>query len=127
MIQVVYLQVKYSELGEFLTQLTNISYNELHLKNPITSNSIDQLFLELGSCDTSLLIINSGDHIFESIDVLRELKLRFMKEETNLNRFRKIAFIHPPEVSNKSENEERYNYFFSREEAIDWLLKGESG
>ena len=102
-----------------------MNVSEVYITNPISHKSIEKLFNDIELCEASLLIVNTGDHDFESIDVLRELKLRFIKEEAKLNRFRRIAFIHPPEVSNKSENEERYNYFCSREEAIVWLLTEE--
>jgi len=98
-----------------------MEYKEILVKNPITLNSIDQLFVDIKSCNSQFLIINVGSHNFESIEVLKELKSRFNIEANALNRFRKIAFIHSSEIINKSENEDRYNFFFERKDAISWL------
>lgn len=99
-----------------------MNYTEVHLKNPINFKSIDQLMDEIKSCNSSLLIINIGEHNFESIQVIKELKNRLTQAKLTLNRFIKIAILHPPNFKNKSNDEERYNYFSDKKEAIDWLI-----
>jgi len=98
-----------------------MEYKEVLVNNPITKRSIDQLVNEIKLCSSSFLIINIGAHNFESIEVIKELKKRLNLEKITLTQFRKIAFLHPPGFINKSENEDRYNFFCNKKEAVDWL------
>lgn len=98
-----------------------MNYKEILINNPITLKSIDKLFAEIKSCNSSYLIINIGAHNFESIEVIKELKNRLNLERETLSRFRKIVFLHPSGFKNKSENEDRYNFFCDKKEAVDWL------
>ena len=98
-----------------------MDYEEILINNPITIRSIEQLFKELKSCQSSSLLINIGAHNFESIEILKKLKDTFYLERNKLGHLKKIAFLHPPDFNNKSENEERYNFFSNREEAVKWL------
>ena len=93
-------------------------HKEFLLLNPVTENSIDQLFMKIKNCYSPFLIINVGEHNFESITVLKMFKERFAIESEMLTRFEKIAFLHPPGYHNISENEEKYNYFTERQKAI---------
>ncbi|MBT8386197.1 MAG: hypothetical protein KJO12_02195 [Ignavibacteria bacterium] len=100
-----------------------MNYSEVHLKNPINSKSITELFGDIKDCNSTHLIINIGAHNFESIEVIKELKNKLIQAELTMKRFKKIAIIHPPEFRNKSEDEERYNYFSNNNEAVNWLEK----
>ena len=97
-------------------------YNEIHIKNPIKSKSVDQLIDDIKTCNTSLLIINIGEHNFESVDVIKELKNRLTTEIRFQTHIRKIAFLIPPGLMNKSDDENRYKYFNDKEGAVEWLL-----
>ena len=68
-------------------------YKEIHIKNPITIKSVNQLIDDIKTCDTSLLIINIGEHNFESVDVMKELKNRLTAEIKSQGHIRKIAFL----------------------------------
>ena len=98
-----------------------MNYTEIIIINPITLYSIDKLFDDLLNCDTLNTLINTGEHNFESIEVIKEMKRRFTKENELLDKFRKIAFLHPPEFVNESYDTQRYNYFTCREDAVKWL------
>ena len=102
-------------------ELFFLDYEEILINNPIAIRSIEQLFKEITSCQSSSLLINIGAHNFESIEMLKKLKDTFDLEINQLDHFKKIAFLHPPDFKNKSENEERYNFFSNREEAEKWL------
>jgi len=97
-------------------------YTEIHFKNPINFISVDQLMDEIKSCISSLLIINIGEHNFESIEIIKELKNKLSLEKDTLSRFRRIALLHPPDFKNKSDDEERYNFSSNKKAAIDWLM-----
>ena len=98
-----------------------MNYIEIHVNNPINFKSIEKLMDDIKSCNSSLLLINIGAHNFESIEVIKEFKNRLNIEKDILSRFRKIAFLHPPDIRNKSEDEERYNYFSNKKETNNWL------
>lgn len=98
-----------------------MDYKEILINNPITIKSIDQLIDEIKSCNSSFLIINIGAHNFDSIEVMKRLKDRLNLEKNTLNRFKKIAFLYPSGFKNKSENEDRYNFFSNKKEAVNWL------
>ena len=100
-----------------------MNYTEIHVSNPINMNSIDALFEEIKDCNSLYLMINIGEHNFKSIEIIKELKNRFSLEKDTLNRFNKIVFLHPPQFQNKSDDDERYNFFNHKDEAIDWLDK----
>jgi len=97
-------------------------YKEIHIKNPITTQSIDQLIDDIETCDASLLIINIGAHNFKSVDVMKELKNRLTIEIRSQSHIRKIAFLIPPGLMNESDDENRYNYFNDKVEAVEWLI-----
>jgi len=98
-----------------------MNYKEILVNNPITGRSIDQLIDEIKLCNSPFLIINIGVHNFESIEVLKGFKNRLNLERNTLNRFRKIAFLHPSVFKNKSDNEDKYNFFCDKKEALDWF------
>ena len=96
-----------------------MDYKEILINNPITRRNIDQLIDEIKSCNSSFLIINIGAHNFESIEVIKELKNVLNLEKDTLSRFRKIAFLNSSGFKNKIENEDRYNFFCDKKEAVD--------
>ena len=97
-------------------------YKEIHIKNPITTKSVDQLIDDIKTCNTSLLIINIGEHKFESVEIMKEMKSRLTAGIKSQNHFRKIAFIIPPVFMNESDDENRYKYFNDKEKAVEWLI-----
>ena len=96
-------------------------YKEIQIKNPITTKSVDQLIDDIKACNTSFLIINIGEHNFESVEVMKELKNRLTAELKSQNHIRKIAFLIPPGITNKSADENLYRYFSKKAEAVEWL------
>ena len=98
-----------------------MNYSEIILNNPINFKSIDELFEDIKVCNSLNLIINIEAHNFECIEVIKELKNRLSLEKDTMSRFRKLAFLHSPDFSNKSNDEERYNFFSNKKEAVDWL------
>ena len=98
-----------------------MNYTEILIANPINMESIKKLFDEIESSTSKKLIINIGEHEFESLDVLKELKKRFYQNQQALNRFSKIAFLHSAKFENISQDINKYNYFSDREKLLDWL------
>ena len=97
-------------------------YKEIHIKNPITIKSVDQLIDDIKTCYTSMLIINITEHNFESVEVLKELKNRLTTELKSQSHIRKIAFLIPPGFMNESTDEYLYSYFSKKAEAVEWLI-----
>ncbi|MBU1094854.1 MAG: hypothetical protein KKB34_00095 [Bacteroidetes bacterium] len=102
-----------------------MDYNEIYITNPITLESVNKLFNEIKLSESEYIIINSGEHNFESIAAIKKFKLLFYSEIDIINRIKKIAFLHPPEIQNISENKELYNFFNDKSEAVSWLRKNE--
>ena len=76
-----------------------MQYKEIHIKNPITTKSVDQLIDDIKACNTSLLILNIGEHNFESVEVMKELKNRLTTEIRSQIHIRKIAFLIPDVIA----------------------------
>ena len=96
-------------------------YKEIQIKNPITTISIDQFIDDINTSDVSLLILNIGEHRFESVEVMKELKNRLTAELKSQNHIRKIAFLIPAGITNESNDENLYRYFSKKAEAVEWL------
>ena len=97
---------------------------ELKLKNPISFGEIDQFsqkLLQAVPCD--FLIIDTGEHDFQSVEAIKYFRQQFEVLESRLSTFKKIALVRPPEYTNKSTNPKVYDYFDSKTEAIDWFLE----
>jgi hypothetical protein len=97
-------------------------YKEIHIKSPITTKSVDQLIDEIKACNTSLLILNFGEHNFESVEVMKEMKSGLTDEIKSQSHIRKIAFLIPPGFMNESTDENLYRYFSKKAEAVEWLI-----
>lgn len=101
---------------------------KVQIQNPITIQSVDAFIVEISEWikanhDASKqLIVNFGDHNFCSFDVIKYCKNQLKLIEPSLLQFHKIAFVHPPQYSNSSDNE-KLNYFTSDDEALKWLEK----
>ena len=96
---------------------------EIKLKNPIDFKEFNKIKTSLTkSSDFNFLIIDFDKHNFASIDVIKYFKEEFKKLELELRKFQKIAFIHPPEYSNKSNEPNFYELFTSKNDAIEWVL-----
>jgi hypothetical protein len=97
---------------------------EINLKNPIGLDEIDDFKNELSkSEDYDFLIIDTGTHGFEAIEVIKYFKDQFVALESRLSTFKKIALIRPTQYKNQSTNPEVYDFFDSKEEAKKWFLK----
>ena len=98
---------------------------EIKLENPIGLDEVIRLRSELIiSKRHDCLIIDTGAHDFASIKVMKYLKDQLSDLEPCLTKFKRIAFLHLPPNRNESENPKHYDYFYSREEAINWFENG---
>ncbi|GMR25383.1 MAG: hypothetical protein BMS9Abin39_0678 [Ignavibacteria bacterium] len=50
---------------------------------------------------------------------MKELKNRLNLERNTLKRFSKLAFLNSIGFKNKRDNEDRYNFFCDKKEAVD--------
>ena len=97
---------------------------EIKLENPIGHDEVIRLRSELISAKRQdFLIIDTGAHDFLSIKVIKHLRDQLFDLEPCLTKFKKIAFIHPPQYFNESNKPVKFNFFTSKEDAIKWLLK----
>jgi hypothetical protein len=97
---------------------------EIDLKNPITPeeiNSIEEKLKVIKGCD--FLIIDTGEHDFESIEVIKYFRTQMDNLGPYLNLFKKIALIRPSQYQNVSTNPEVYYFFDSKEEARAWFSR----
>ena len=95
---------------------------EIKLENPIGLDEVIRLrSVLISSNKQDYLIIDTGVHDFRSIKVMKYLKDQLSDLEPCLTKFKRIAFLHPPKYRNESGNPKHYNYFSSREEAINWF------
>jgi CHASE2 domain-containing sensor protein len=96
-----------------------MSFQNMLLKNPINRDSINSLFKIVKSSQSENILIDIGAHEFEDISSQKELKQRFEIED--LSHIKKIAFLHPREFQNISQDPERYQFFTDKQKAIHWL------
>lgn len=94
---------------------------QLKIDNPITKESVDKLFEEIKGAKHGHLIIDVGAHDFESLKTMKYFKHKFLQKRDLIENFSKLAFIHPPQFSNISDQPDTYNYFTSKDDAIVWL------
>ena len=98
---------------------------EIELKNPISFNEINRFRIKLLNDENGFdfLIVNTGAHDFESVQVIKYFRDQFELLKDQLSKFKKIALIRPSAYANESTNPEIYNFFDSKEEAEQWFLK----
>ena len=97
---------------------------EIILENPIGHDEIIRLRSELISAKRhDFLIIDTGADDFLSIKVMKHLRDQLDDLEPCLTKFKKIALIHAPQYHDESSSPDKYNFFFSKKDAMKWLLK----
>ncbi|KAA3608849.1 MAG: hypothetical protein D8M58_19125 [Calditrichaeota bacterium] len=95
---------------------------EVYVRNPITHQSIRATIDKIiCSKNYDFLIVNLGQHHFESLKVMKDFKQAFLDIKSKLYRFKKIAIIHSTERLNKSEDPNFYEHFNSKTDAIKWI------
>ncbi|MTI31111.1 hypothetical protein [Xanthovirga aplysinae] len=93
------------------------------IKNPIRQIEIDELINNiLNNKNPAFLLIDYGDHDFESIKVIKYCREQLLKIESKLMEFQKIAIVAPQPYTHESINPEKIGYFHSKKNAINWLL-----
>jgi hypothetical protein len=96
---------------------------KINLQNPITCKEVNKMTQQiLKISKPSLLIIDFGDHNFESIEVLKFCKKELSNIESVLLKFNKIAFLTIPPYKSESQDSEKLKYFHLEEKAKEWIL-----
>jgi hypothetical protein len=96
---------------------------KIDLKNPITCKEVNRMIQKiLKISKQSLLIIDFGNHNFESIEVLKFCKKELINIETKLLKFNKIAFLTIPPYKSESQDSSKLKYFHLEEKAKEWIL-----
>lgn len=97
----------------------------IELINPITHKEVNDMIQKIlkTSCQ-NLLLIDFGNHDFESLEVLKFCKEELKNIESVLLSFNKIAMLTIPPYKNESQYSEKLNYFHSDIKAKKWLLSG---
>lgn len=96
---------------------------ELDVNNPIDLKSIDQLINKIVTSEGyDYLLIDVREHDFKSIEIIKYFRGELEKIRSTLLKFKKIAFVHPPEFQNKSDNPKIFDYFNSNSDAKLWLI-----
>ncbi len=94
------------------------------LKNPITHNEVNKMTQQISKIvHTHLLLIDFGNHNFESIEVLKYCKKKLSDIDSILLKFEKIAFLTIPPYKSESKDSEKLKFFHSEERAKEWLIK----
>ena len=95
----------------------------IDLKNPITCLEVDKMVEQILKVpQPNLLLIDFGNHNFESIEVLKYCKKELSKIESELLQFNKIAFLTIPPYKSESKDSEKLKYFHKEERAKEWML-----
>ena len=96
---------------------------KIDLENPITHREVNNMIQQiLKISKPNLLLIDFGNHNFESIEVLKYCKEELSKIESILLRFNKIAFLTIPPYKSESQDSEKLKYFHIEEKAKEWIL-----
>ncbi len=94
----------------------------IHLRNPIDFDVIDNIRETLNSNQNAqFLVIDTGNHDFVSIAVIKYFREQMSVFTPLLTRFKKIALIHPAQYTSISDAPEKYDYFTSQEAAFKWF------
>ncbi|OJJ19884.1 hypothetical protein BKI52_15500 [marine bacterium AO1-C] len=98
----------------------------LHLSNPITLEAVKQLetdILNASAATYDFLIIDTGAHDFETIQVLKALRQTLETLEDSLLQYQKIALIYPAKYDQMSEFPDKLQYFHTQQEAEAWFME----
>ena len=95
---------------------------KIELNNPIDRIEVDKLIEKLLIENNSdYLIINFGEHKFESIEVIKYCREQLRNNEPYLLKYKKIAMISIPPYNNESENPNKMRFFHSVNDAENWF------
>ena len=95
---------------------------KIDLINPITHKQVNQMIEKILEIPNSnFLLIDFGNHDFESLEVLKFCKRELKNIESELLNFNKIAMVTIPPYRSESQDSERLKYFHSEMEAKEWL------
>ncbi len=98
---------------------------KVDLINPITDTEVNKMIQQiLNISQPNLLLIDFGNHKFESLSVLKFCKEELKNIESVLLKFNKIAFLTIPPYKSESQDSEKLKYFHSETRAKEWLLSG---
>lgn len=95
--------------------------HEIILQNPITSEGIDADLDSIQRDTSDCLLLDTGDHQFQSIADIKYLRDALNARTDWLSRYTKIALLHPEGYSNVSTDPTKYQFFSNRGDAIAWL------
>lgn len=95
---------------------------KIQLENPITHDVVKKMVHEILniSCP-DVLLIDFGNHGFESLAVLKFCKAELKKIEPTLLQFNKVAMLTVPPYRGESVAIDKLQYFHLEKEAEDWL------
>lgn len=97
----------------------------IDLKNPTTHKEVTKMIQQiLKISHPNILLINFGNHNFESLEVLKFCKKELSNIEPVLLKFNKIAFLTVPPYKSESQDTERLRYFHSEAKAKEWIISG---
>jgi len=96
---------------------------KIKLTNPITEVEVNSMIENIIKTQYSnLLLIDFGNHNFESLETLKLCKERLMFIEKELLVFSKIAMVTVPPYKNASKNSDVLKFFYTEKEAEEWLF-----
>ena len=85
---------------------------EIQIENPIDFEGFQTLKSKVeNSIHHNFLLIDFGNHDFKSIAVIKHFKEGLKSIESSLLKYKRIAFIHPPQFRNESTIPNIFNYF----------------
>lgn len=97
----------------------------IDLINPITHKEVNEMIQKiLKTSNPNLLLIDFGNHDFESLEVLKFCKEELKNIESVLLNFKKIAMLTIPPYKSESQDSEKLKYFHSDIKAKKWLSSG---
>ncbi len=94
---------------------------EVHIENPITQEGIDEAMSAIERDASDFLVLDIGEHEFQSLAALKYLRECLESRAGLLERYMKIAMLQPKEHSSKTDRPDFYQKFSDRKKAIAWL------
>jgi len=95
---------------------------KIDLINPISRKEVIKMIEKILKIHyPNSLLIDFGNHDFETLEILKFCKSELKNIEPELLNFNKIAMVTVPPYKNESQDSERLKYFHSERKAIEWL------
>jgi|GEM_PF-3313761 len=94
---------------------------EIYIQNPITHARIDEAMTAIEHDASDLLILDFGEHQFQSIIALKYLRECLVSRADLLERYKKIAMLQPAEYLADTDRPGFYRKFSDQAQAIAWL------